>query len=66
MSSNGQNNERDNKRVFRWGVGLVIVLIVGAIVVNAYWVRKPPANIDNLPASGATTPRPTPEKPPGS
>ncbi|RYF66229.1 MAG: hypothetical protein EOO22_21380 [Comamonadaceae bacterium] len=66
MVTKGQKEDRDNKRAFRWGVGLVILLIIGAVLFNAYWLNKPPANIDNRPASGATTPRPAPEKPPGS
>lgn len=61
-----RNDERDSKRAFRWAAIIAALLILGAIAFNVVWYKKPPANIDNLPAAGSTQPRPAPDKPPGS
>lgn len=65
---NPRANDRDNKRAFRWAAIVAALLIVGALVFNVFWYKKPPANVDDSPAAGAPaqTPRPAPEKPPGS
>lgn len=66
---NPRGNDRDDKRAFRWGAIAAALLIIGALLFNVFWYKKPPANVDDSPAAGATTqqnPRPAPEKPPGS
>jgi uncharacterized iron-regulated membrane protein len=63
MVRNGKN-ERDAKRVGVWLAVVIGALVVGAIVFNVFWYKRPPANVDNKPA--ASTPAPVPEKPPGS
>lgn len=57
-------NERDAKRVGVWLAVVVGALVVGTIVFNVFWYKRPPANVDNKPS--ANSPAPAPEKPPGS
>jgi uncharacterized iron-regulated membrane protein len=57
-------NERDAKRVGLWLAVVIGALVIGAIVFNVFWYKRPPANVDNKPAASA--PAPGPEKPPGS
>lgn len=58
------SNQKDAKRVGVWLAVVIGLLVVGAAVFNVYWYKKPPANIDNQPAT--VQPSTTPEKPPGS
>ena len=60
---NGKNG-RDAKRAGTWLALVIGALIVGAVVFNVFWYKRPPANIDNKPAAGAPTQ--APGKPPGS
>lgn len=57
-------DERDAKRVGLWLAVVIGALVIGAIVFNVFWYKRPPANVDNKPA--ASSPAPGPEKPPGS
>ncbi|MGJ7523670.1 hypothetical protein ACSFA0_24560 [Variovorax sp. LT1P1] len=57
-------NERDAKRVGVWLAVVIGALVVGAIVFNVFWYKRPPANVDNKPA--ASSPAPASEKPSGS
>ena len=56
-----EQNDRDNKRAFRWAAIVAALLIVGALLFNVFWARKPPVNVDNAAQSA-----PAPQKPPGS
>ena len=42
-----EHNDRDNKRAFRWAAIVAALLIVGALLFNVFWARKPPVNVDN-------------------
>jgi hypothetical protein len=44
-----RGDQQDNKRVFRWGIGAVIVLILAALVFNSF-IRRP----DTAPSSPGT------------
>lgn len=57
-------NERDAKRVGVWLAVVIGALVVGAIVFNVFWYKRPPANVDNKPAASSAAP--ASEKPPGS
>lgn len=57
-------NDRDAKRAGLWLSLIIGALLLGAVVFNVFWYKKPPANIDNKPAVNA--PASAPEKPPGS
>jgi hypothetical protein len=63
--SNTRENDRDT---FRWAAIVAAFLIVGALVFDVFWLKKPPANVDDSPAAGSATQhqRPTSAKPPGS
>lgn len=59
-----EQNDRDNKRAFRWAAIVVALLILGALIFNVFWAQRPPANVDNAPAPAQTAP--APKKTPGS
>lgn len=48
-------NERDAKRVSLWLAVVIGALVVGAIVFNVFWYKRPPANVDNKPAAKVTS-----------
>lgn len=59
-----EQNDRDNKRAFRWAAIVAALLILGALLFNVFWAKKPPTNVDNAPAPAQSAP--APQKPPGS
>ena len=59
-----ESNARDAKRVGLWLAVVIGALVIGAIVFNVVWYKRPPANVDNKPAGNV--PAAPPEKPPGS
>lgn len=51
-------DRQDNRRVFRWGIGTVIAIVIAAVVLNAFFSRpatEPPPNATSTPLS---TPQP--------
>ena len=65
MDPKPRDNDKDDKRVFRWGILVVAILVIGAILLDVYWMKKPPATIDDSPAATQQK-APAPQKPPGS
>ena len=62
-----RDNDKDDKRVFRWGILVVAILVIGAILLDVYWMKRPPATAPDSPAAaGSMQKAPAPEKPPGS
>lgn len=57
-------NDRDAKRIGVWLSLVIGLLLVGVVVFNVLWAKKPAANAQDRPA--VTQPAPAPEKPPGS
>lgn len=51
--SNGRMNERDNQRILRIALAVVIVVLIGVLAVNAFW----------LPGTGSSTDAPVPTAP---
>ena len=64
MTTTPRANDRDNKRAFMWVAIVVALLILGVVLFNVFWYKKPPANVDN--ATTPTQSAPAPQKPPGS
>jgi hypothetical protein len=63
----GQSDEKDAKRAGVWVAIAVALLVIAVIAYNVISAKKPPANIDNSPATVMPDKsRPAPEKPPGS
>jgi p-aminobenzoyl-glutamate transporter AbgT len=62
MSKNPQQrkgDQQDNKRVFRWGVAAVIVLILAALIFNSF-IQRPVAQ-PSPSAAGTPGPASTPQ-----
>ena len=50
--------QQDNKRVFRWGIGAVVVLVLAALVFNSF-IKRPVA--EPTTSTGTSTPASTPQ-----
>lgn len=54
-----RGDQQDNKRVFRWGIGVVVVLVLAALIFNSF-IKRPVAEPSPA-ASGTSTPASTPQ-----
>jgi hypothetical protein len=52
-----KGDQQDNKRVFRWGIAAVIVLVLAAVIFNSF-IKRPVAQPS---PSGTPTPATTPQ-----
>jgi len=49
-------NDRDNRRAFRWVAAIVVILVLGVLTVNAFWLKGAPPATDNSPAAEEIAP----------
>jgi|GEM_PF-3553911 len=49
-------NDRDNKRAFRWVAAIVVILVLGVLTVNAFWLKGAPPATDRAPATEEAAP----------
>lgn len=50
-------DRRDNRRVFRWGVGAIVAIVIAVVLMNGFF-RRP---VSQPPPASTSTPASTPQ-----